>query len=151
MLLLSVLLFVASIWFVIAGIRGSRSAPEAAPVATVKQIMNGIVTPASTTVYRAVSTVVTAEGTQETAPKNDREWELVGSSATALAEAGRLLMEKPRAQNADEWMKMSRAMVESSQRALEATRVKDPEALLAAGEVINMSCDSCHREYAPGL
>jgi hypothetical protein len=152
MLLLSVLLFITSIWFLIAGVRGGgRSAPEAPPVATVKQIMNGIVTPASSVVYGAVSTVVTVEGTKETVPENDRAWELVGGGATALAEAGRLLMEEPRARNTDEWMKMSQAMVDSSLRALKATQAKDPEALLAAGEGVNMSCDNCHREYAPEL
>jgi hypothetical protein len=151
MLLLSALLFVASIWFVIAGIRSSRSAPAGAPVATVKQVMQGIVTPASTVVYGAVSTVISAEGTKETAPQNDAEWARVGSNAAALIEAARLMMEPPRARNNDEWMKMSQAMIDSSARALKATGDKNAEGLLAAGEAINMSCDSCHREYASNL
>ena len=59
MLLLSALLFLTSIWFLVAGLRDRNLAKAGAPVATVKQIMNGIVGPGSTVVYRAVSTVIT--------------------------------------------------------------------------------------------
>jgi hypothetical protein len=80
---LSVALFVAGIGFVIAGARVMpRGAPAAAapagppivPVASIKQIMNGIVDPASMVVYNAVSSKVTTKGTEDIAPRNDDEW-----------------------------------------------------------------------------
>ena len=152
MLMLSVLMFASSVWFLVAGAKNQGpAAPAVQPYADVKQIMNGIVTPGSQIVYRAVSTVVSAEGTVETRPQNDTEWAVVGSGALGVAEAGRLMLEAPRSRGEDTWEKMTRAMIERSLQAYRATQAKDTEALLAAGEVLNQTCDSCHREYAPDL
>jgi cytochrome c556 len=46
-----------------------------------------------------------------------------------------------------DWVKMSKAMADAGQMALKAAEAKNPEGILAAGEVINMSCDSCHEKY----
>jgi hypothetical protein len=157
-LLISVLLFITSIWFLVAGARArataapaaaDATAATAAPVATVVQIMHGIVTPASNVIYRAVSTVVTAAGTVVTAPQTDEDWVMVGSSAAALAEAGGLLMTGNRARDNADWTRMSQAMIDSSMSALKAAQAKDTEGILAAGEVLNASCDNCHRRYPP--
>src|SRR4051812_9947519 len=89
-LIVSLLLFAAGVAFFVLGIRNAEPAP-AAPVASVKQIMRGMVLPASAAIYNAVSTTVTEKGTAEVFPRNDREWEAVESSAAALAEAANLL------------------------------------------------------------
>jgi len=86
----SVALFVSGIGFVVAGARTTRLAPAAdvpvtTPVASIKQIMNGIVAPAATVVYNAVGTFVSAEGVKEVAPQNDEEWAAVGTSAATPA------------------------------------------------------------------
>ena len=77
-LLLNVLMFVTSIWFVLAGARGEASAaPAPEPVATVKQLMDGIVAPASDTVYRSVSIIISAEGCRRTTravTRSGRSW-----------------------------------------------------------------------------
>ena len=64
-----VLLYVGGIGFVIAGARASRAAPAVEtpqiatpPVASVKQIMKGIVGPAANMIFNAVSTTVTVKG-----------------------------------------------------------------------------------------
>ena len=78
--IVSAALFVLGIGFVVVGANSARKAPEAAaqpavePIASVKQIMNAIVTPASTVVDQSVGTVVSAKGIEETAPKTDAEW-----------------------------------------------------------------------------
>ena len=64
--LVGVLLFVAGIGFTIAGARAARlapvvEAPITTPVATVKQIMKGIVTPAAMVVFNSVSTTVSIQ------------------------------------------------------------------------------------------
>src|SRR5262245_10745208 len=85
--LVGVLLYVAGIGFVIAGARAARSAPAAeaapatVPVASVKQIMKGIVAPAATTVFQSVSTTVSVKGIEEKQPQTDEEWEQVGNAA----------------------------------------------------------------------
>jgi len=155
---LSVALFVSGIGFVIAGARTARQAPAAAdiaaasltPVASVKQIMKGIVGPAATVVFSSVGTTMTAKGTEERAPHTDAEWEVVGNAAAALIESGNLLMMGSRAVDTGDWLKESQALVEAGKEALKATQAKDADGVLAAGEPVNQSCDSCHRKYQRG-
>ena len=152
-----VALFVGGIGFIIAGARAARRAPAAdtsaislTPVASVKQIMKGIVGPAATVVFNSVSTTVTLKGTEEKAPQTDDEWEAVGNSAAALIEAGNLMLIGSRAVDKGEWVKQSQALIEAGKVALKATEDKSAERLLASGEAVNTSCDNCHRTYQRG-
>ncbi len=52
-----------------------------------------------------------------------------------------------RAKDATDWMRMSDAMATAAMQSYRATEKKDVEALLASGEVLNNSCDNCHRRY----
>jgi hypothetical protein len=156
--IVSAALFIAGIGFIIAGARASKravpaaaSAPAAAPpVASVKQIMRGIVGPSANVVFEAVSTTVSAAGIEEKAPKTDTEWAEVGSSAAALVESANMLTVGPRAVDRTEWVAMSKAMADAGMTALKATEQKDAAGVLAAGEAINSSCDNCHRKYQRG-
>ena len=153
--LVGVLLFVAGIGFTIAGARAARlapvvEAPITTPIATVKQIMKGIVTPAAMTVFNAVSTTVSFKGIEEKQPRSDEEWEAVGNGAAALIESGNLLLMGTRAIDKDEWVKMSQAMIEAGKLTLKATKDKSADGVLAAGEQVNASCDACHRRYQRG-
>src|SRR5690349_18144644 len=92
--LVGALLYVVGVGFVLAGARAARFAPEpeapaatGTPIATVKQIMKGIVAPAATAVFNSVSSTVTAKGVEEKAPETDEEWETLGNSAAALIES----------------------------------------------------------------
>src|SRR5581483_3686587 len=118
---IAVALFVGGLGFIIAGARMARRAPAAGavmaaaqPVASVKQIMIGIVDPASKAVFSAVNTIETKEGTQEIAPRNDAEWQAVGSSAAALIESGNLILAKERAIDQGDWATFTKAMIDSS-------------------------------------
>jgi hypothetical protein len=153
--LVGVLLFVAGIGFTIAGARAARlapvvEAPITTPVATVKQIMKGIVTPAAMVVFQSVSTTVSIRGIEEKQPRTDEEWEEVGNSAAALIESGNLIVMGTRAVDRDEWVKMSQAMMEAGKLTLKATQDKSADGVLAAGEQLNASCDACHRKYQRG-
>ena len=163
-LLVAVLVFGIAAGFLISGVRvrapGNESggsaaltpapaAPAPPPVATVLQVMQGIVAPASNVIYRSVSTVITAAGTVETAPKTDEDWEIVASSAAALAEGGALLLSGNRARDTADWRRLSQAMIDSAMTALKAAKARDTEGILAAGEVLNASCDNCHQRYPP--
>lgn len=148
---IGLLTFVTGIVFIVLGARNAGKAPASAPVASVKQVMQGIVTPASGAIYNAVSTTVTAKGTEEIFPRNDREWEIVGSHAMALVEAANLLKVDGRARDNGDWIRMSDAMSTAAMQAYRAAEKKDVEALLASGEVLNNSCDSCHRNYEVAL
>ena len=151
----SVALFLGGIGFIIAAARTTRDAPSIydplpTPVGTVKQIMDGIVGPAAGVVFGSVSTTVTAAGREDKAPRTDAEWEMVGNSAVALAEAGNLLMMEGHAVDKGEWIKMSQAMIDAAKVALKAVEAKSADDVLASGDAINVSCDNCHRRYQRG-
>src|SRR5262245_25981314 len=147
LLIVSLLLFVFGIWFVLAGARGAGGGPPAAPpVATVLEIMDGIVSPAAGVVYASVATTVTREGIQETRPKDDREWKRVAGNAAALIEASELLKAEGRAKDSADWPMIATAMGTAASEARAAAEKKDPEGILAAGERLNNSCDNCHRK-----
>jgi hypothetical protein len=146
--LVTVVLFVASVALFVAGASSSgRIAREATEVATVKQIMDGIVMPSAQVVFDAVAIISTVEGTEERQPRTETEWALVGASAAALVESGNLLMMGSRVRDKDEWIVRTRAMMDAAAVALKATEARDVEALFAAGENVNISCDSCHVKY----
>jgi hypothetical protein len=152
--IVSVALFISGIGFIIAGARASQraapaetTAPPAPPVATVQQIMRGIVGPSANVVFEAVSTTVSAAGIEEKQPKTDAEWLEVASGAAALVESANLLVAGDRAIDRGEWVTMAKAMADAGMVALKATQAKDPAGVLAAGEAINTSCDNCHRKY----
>jgi hypothetical protein len=154
--LVSVLLFVSGIGFVIAAGRTVRAAPVVAgaaattavpPVATVKQIMRGITMPAAAVIWNSVSTVVDVKGVQETAPKDDQEWAVVGANAAVLAESANLLMTGDRAVDQGNWVKFAIAMRGTAEKALKFADAKDTAGILAVGEEINATCDACHQPY----
>lgn len=149
----SAALFVSGVGFVIAGAKAMQAtpvqaaAPTVVPVATVKQIMDGIVMPGANAIWESVSTIVDAKGIQEHRPETDAEWQAVGDSAAALIESANLLMLGSRVVDHGDWVKMATAMADAAKRALAAAEAKDTDGILAAGEVINETCDACHARY----
>ena len=147
-------LFISGIGFISAGARTAQlatpveaRAPEIAPVATVKQLMDGIIGPSATVVFDSVGTTVDATGIHEKQPATDTEWAAVGASAAALVEAANLLMVGDRAVDKGEWATTSKALADAGMLVLKATQAKNAEGILEAGETLNASCDNCHRQY----
>jgi hypothetical protein len=152
-----VALFLSGLVFVVAGARLSRQAPAAppsgvtlTPIATVKQIMEGIVGPAADRVFASVKYTETLAGREEKVPRTDDEWRAVGNDAAALVESGNLLLVKGRRVDDDGWIRMSRAMIDAGQIVLRAAQAKSPDKVLEAGEALNVSCDTCHLRYQRG-
>jgi hypothetical protein len=147
LLIVSLLLFVFGIWFVLAGARNASVQPAAPAVASVLEVMDGIVAPAAQVVYDSVATIVDREGVKETRPRNDREWQRVAGNAAALIEAAQLLQVEGRARESEDWKTISQAMSDAAAQVRAAAQKKDPEGILAAGEQLNNSCDNCHRKF----
>ena len=149
----SVALFISGVGFVIAGARSARAAPagEAAPVTTpvasIKQIMNGIVMPDAYVIYNAVGTKTSAKGVEEIAPQNDEEWAAVANAAAALIESGNLLLMGNRVVDKEDWIKMTREFMDQGKLALKAAEAKDKDGIVSAGGDLNTSCDNCHAKY----
>ena len=146
--LLAVVMFAVSVALFVRGrAANARIADETTPVATVKQIMGGIVGPAAAVVFDSVSTIADEKGIVEHFPRTDQEWEAVGNSAAALIESGNLLMLGDRAIDQGDWVTMSRAMMSAGQDVLKAVEAKDKDLILDYGDAVNMSCDNCHQKY----
>lgn len=155
MFVLSVLLFVSGIGLVIAAERTARSAPASAPetpvasppVASVKQLMVGLVMPSTSIIWNSVATTVSAAGIEETVPETEDEWADVAANAAVLVESANLLLQPPRAVDTGEWPKMVKAMADAGTKALEAANAKSADGILAVGEEINITCNNCHERY----
>jgi hypothetical protein len=153
---ISILLFISGIGFVIAAERTARAAAPAvaaparvtAPVATVKEVMDGIVAPSASLIWDSVATIVSAAGVEERVPRTDEEWAAVARSAALLVESANLLVEGDRAVDATDWPKMAQAMGASGLKALEAAKARSGDGNLAVGEEINKTCDNCHERYS---
>jgi len=68
---------------------------EMKPVVSVKELMRGMIDPASDYIFDAVKEVTTKKGTVKTEPKTDEDWEKLRIGATTLAE-GIYLLKVPR-------------------------------------------------------
>ena len=147
-------LFIGGIAFIVAGARTARPAaspraevPAPAPVASIKQIMNGIVMPNATVIYNAVGATITGTTVDEFAPKNDQEWRAVGDSAAAIIESGNLLLVGDRLIDTREWVSYTQRFIAAGKAVLAAAEQKKPDGVLAAGGDLNETCDACHDKY----
>jgi hypothetical protein len=123
--------------------------PEFKPVGSIKQIMVAGVGPSAEVVFDSVGTVVSAEGVQEIAPKNEEEWANVRNHALMLAESGNLLLMGGRAKDRGKWAELSRAMIATCTEAFHAAEARNAAALLEAGGRMTEVCDQCHELYRP--
>jgi hypothetical protein len=155
--LLSVALFVSGLGFIVAGARTARQAPAAekasiplTPVASVKQLMNGLIDPAAMVVFGSVGTTISAAGTEQKTPKTDAEWEAVGTSAAVLIESGNLMLMGSRAVDGAEWTTQARALMAAGMAAVKATEARDASQLFDAGGAVYEACTNCHQLYSRG-
>jgi hypothetical protein len=155
----SAALFVSGIGFVLAAERTARSASAASaapapavraakPVASVKQVMDGMVSPAAMFIWDSVSTTVSAAGTEEKRPRTDEDWAQVATNAALIVESANLLVDAELALDDKDWPPMATAMAVAAGKALEASRNHDAERILEVGDELNQTCDRCHERYS---
>lgn len=144
-------------------------------IGTIKELMEGIVDPASDVLFESVATDITIKGVEEKRPHNDEEWAVVEHNALMLAEAANLLkmpgrkVAKPGestqsegpdapeltppqiaakiAANRTMWLKYANGLQGAALKALDAARNKSVEGLFNVGEDIDQACENCHLEY----
>ena len=132
-----VLMTVGAIGIATAGLAQTRTAR---PVASIKQIQEAMVSPASDIIFNG----------GRAAPQTEAEWAVVRNAAVILTEAGNLFMLDGRARDAEEWMEMAGALVDAGAAALAATEARDVDAVLDAGNGIVDVCETCHVPYRDG-
>jgi len=146
--LVTVLMFVSSVGLVVTSAKASRrSSSLVTPLASMKEIMNGMVTPGSNAVFNAVSTSVTKEGIVEKAPKTEEEWQALANNAAMLVESGNLMLVDGRMKDKGDWVKLTQVFIDASKVALDAARAHNKDGVYMSGEAIDASCDRCHEKY----
>ena len=113
--------------------------PPFKTVATVRQLMDAIIIPSSTSVFNVLSKDLDKE----------EEWDAVKHAALALAEAGNLLMIGERAKDKGPWIKASEALIDAGSKAFQAAETKNVDAIMEAGDQVLAACEGCHARYLP--
>ena len=146
--------------------------PEYRTTATVKDIMDSVVDPNADFLFKAVSTVVTAQGITERAPHTDDDWKELRRHAIALQEATNLLQipgrlvaqpgeksENPQIELSPEviktlidsdrasWIKHAHTLHDATVAMMKAIAEKNSEQVAVAGDVIDKACEACHKQY----
>jgi hypothetical protein len=128
-----------------------NKAPPAPPYKAandMKQLMNRVIDPAAVELWGAVGSVMTKNGEEKIAPKNDEEWAKAVKNAAIVAEAGNLLMMDGRAKDREAWMIAARGLIDRAEVAMKAAEAKDAEALFTANSDVFLACTECHKTYA---
>ena len=126
---------------------GKTAAPPIKAVATLEEVMHGMVIPHAQVVWGASGTIYTAAGIEERKPKSNDEWLAVEASATTLTEAGNLLMMEGRAKDNGRWMDRARALREAGDGVRKAAKAQDVAALFERGGYLFDACQGCHFDY----
>jgi hypothetical protein len=111
--------------------------PKVEPVATVTQLMQALIAPSSNALFDVARQT----------PADDQQWAAVRNNAVILAESGNLLMLEGRAQKTEAWMRSSETMVAAGAAAIKAADAKDVDAIIAVGDRIVDSCETCHEVH----
>ena len=125
----------------------ANAGPPVKAVATLEEVMHGMVIPNAQVVWAASGSIVTAKGVEERRPKSEDEWINVEASATTLTEAGNLLMMEGRAKDNGRWMDRARALREAGAAVHKAAKARDVDALFEKGGDLFEACQGCHFDY----
>ena len=111
--------------------------PVPRAVATVTQLMQAMIIPASNALFNLPRQV----------PEDDAGWDAVRNQAVVLAESGNLLMVGDRAEDSEVWMETSQALTDAGEAALAAALARDVDAITSVGDQIIDACERCHEKH----
>ena len=142
------------------------------PTASIEEIMDAVIDPSADEVWDAVVTIIDINGIREEFPETDEEWAAVRRAAIRVVEGSTMLLvpgrrvARPGAvadapeielnpeqiqelldQDPDRWVELANGMHDMATDTLAAIDVRDTDALLMAGEMLDLSCERCHVEY----
>lgn len=119
---------------------GTCAAAE--PLLTVQQVMKGLVTPATNTIWGAFEL------------ETDSDWQNVENAAITVIAAGNLIQsggagdEEIEEAQQEQWQFFTRQMISAAKKALVAVADRDEAALSQIGnDDLYPPCESCHRVY----
>jgi hypothetical protein len=134
--------------------------------------MRSIIDPAADAVWDAVVTVSTAEGIETTQPESEDDWAALRRHAITLVEAPNLLLLDGRrvagagsrselpgidlepeeiasllAADRESWTRLVSDLHDTGVGVLNAVDSRDVDALLVAGDRLDLACENCHSRY----
>ena len=115
-----------------------------------RQLMAYVVEPAAEVFWDAVGSVEDSSGLKHLAPRNTEEWDAVRNSAYMVTESGNLMMMGSRVRDQQDWLTLSRAMIEAGKSAIKAAEARDTAAVFNAGADLYATCTECHSRYVIG-
>jgi hypothetical protein len=137
--------------------------------AAIEEVMRYIIDPAADAVWDAVVIEVGAQGTTETVPTTDEDWAALRRHAMTLLEGRRVAVPGSRSEmpgvdlepeeieallaaDRPAWNQFVGALHASGLVVLDAVDRRDVDALLVAGDQLDLTCENCHLRYwYPGL
>jgi hypothetical protein len=142
------------------------------PTAPIEEVMRYMIDPSADSIWEAVVVDVTANGTTSRAPVSDEDWLALRRHAVIIAEATNLLLMEGRpvaapgsrsewpgvdlepeqieallAADRGAWSAFVSGLRESARVVLDAVDRKDVDALLGAGDGLDLACENCHVVY----
>lgn len=158
--------------------RAARPAPaRQVPVATIKEIMDGIVDPTADVIFDSVLYTATAAGVEEKMPRTRDEWAEVRRHALLLVEVTNLLMMPGRRVAPDhpiieferedpspedltpeqiqalidedpaKFRSLAEGLRDAAKQALAAVDAMSVDKLFESGDAIDQACEHCHLQY----
>ena len=148
------------------------AAADMQPTSTVEDLMRALIDPAADALWDAVVITSTPDGLDEQRPETVGDWMALERSAIMLVESGNLLQIEGRriagehsvselpdvdlapqeiavrvAEHPDAWRRSARELHDAGVVMLDAVRARDVDALLAAGDRLDVACENCHARF----
>lgn len=142
------------------------------PTVPIEEVMRYMIDPAADSVWESVVTIVTDEGIQDIVPETDEDWEGLRRHAVTLVESTNLLLMEPRRvaaegsvsempgvdlepeeieaileENRPAWTALTLGLYDSGVEVLRAVDAQDLDALLTAGDGLDLACENCHIQF----
>jgi hypothetical protein len=153
-------------------ISATEPSPSFKPAATLQEIMTSVIDPNIDFVWNSVSSISTANGTEERRPQTDGDWQVLRQHALTVAEAGNLLLIEDRpiaaasaktsiggaelnpadiakliAANRNEYVNRVHNFQAAAQQLIAAIDAKNVEDLERAGGEVEQACEQCHSQF----
>ena len=134
--------------------------------------MRYMVDPSADAIWESVVTIVTEDGIEEIVPETDEDWAALRGHAVTLLESTNLLLMPDRhvaaegsvselpgvdlepeqieellASNRTAWTAFTLGLHDSGVQVLAAVDARDLDALLVAGDVLDLACENCHIQF----
>lgn len=147
-------------------------APTFRPTVSIEEVMRYMIDPPADAIWESVVTIVTDDGIEEIVPETDEDWAALRGHAVTLLESTNLLLMDGRrvamegsvselpgvdlepeqieailAANRPAWMVLTAGLYDSGVQVLAAIDARDLDALLVAGDGLDLACENCHIQF----